>query len=211
MYHSLSFEGRLFSQQQNGNYFLHFNTMSAAKLKVFFVTCTAVRREEKKNKKVWNIILVLTQISRMIYLSVLLHFHLSSQSFIHQYFIYTCISHFYTIFYPHCQMAVLFLHSVHQGEWGTYINSYVILAFEWSSDDHTFSSVNLPWIIGQTEANICSPWKKYWAMTKQMSNLIQKLVDQISSYSITNFKSFNSLLMWGFSNDTYSSALYLSV
>lgn len=33
----------------------------------------------------------------MIYLSVLLHFHLSFQGFIHQSFIYTRISHFYTI------------------------------------------------------------------------------------------------------------------
>lgn len=41
--------------------------------------------------------------------------------------------------------------------------------------------------MGQTKANICSPWKKYWAVTKQMSNLIQNPKDQVSSYSIKIF------------------------
>lgn len=75
----------------------------AAKLKIFLVTHTAVSRGKKPEEHHFS-----TNTSiRMIYLSVLPHFHLSSQSFIHQYFIYTHISHFYTIFSPLCQMALL--------------------------------------------------------------------------------------------------------
>lgn len=89
---------------------------------------------------------------RMIYLSVLLHFHFSFQSFIHQYFIYTCISHFYTISIPTARWLCC-LHSVHQGEWERFINSYVILAFEWGSDNHIFYC--------ESPMNNWSDWSKH--------------------------------------------------
>jgi hypothetical protein len=53
------------------------------------------------------------------------------------------------------------------------VHSNLILAFD-GAHISTFSSVNLLFIRGQNKINICSLLKKYWEVTKQMSNLIQK-------------------------------------
>jgi hypothetical protein len=118
--------------------------VSAAKLKIFLVTHTAVRRGKKAEEHHFS-----TNTSiRMIYLSVLPHFHLSSQRFIHQHFIYTHISHFYTIFSPLPDGSVVCILFIKENEKETQAHSVGI----W---------VKLQQIMGQTKVNVCPPLKKY--------------------------------------------------
>lgn len=108
---------------------------------------------------------------RMIYLPVLLHFHLSFQRFIHRYFIYTRISHFYAVSLPTARWLCC-VHSVHQAGWGRYADiSYWHLG---GAPITTFSRLNLSWLTGQTKANICSPLKKYWKWLNKWETWIKR-------------------------------------
>lgn len=84
----------------------------------------------------------------MIYLSVLLHFHLSSPRFIHQDFIYTHISHFYTVALPTARWLCC-MHSVHQGE------------RERDTGTEYWHLGRAQQTMGQIKVNVCSPLKKY--------------------------------------------------
>lgn len=82
--------------------------------------------------------------------------------------------------YSHCQMAVLCAQCSSRRR--SEIHRYIILTFGWGQVT-TFSSLNLPWIVGETEVNIYSSLKKYWPLTKKKINLIFKNL-KTRSYTI---------------------------
>lgn len=134
----------MLTQQQNGNCFLCLSICVSSKTEN--IPCHPHCCQEGKKAEEHHFS---TNTSiRMIYLSVLPHFHLSSQRFIHQHFIYTHISHFYTIFSPLPDGSVVCILFIKENEKETQAHSVGI----W---------VKLQQIMGQTKVNVCPPLKKY--------------------------------------------------